>query len=393
LRGIQCFVHGQPMSIADFLVIGGGIAGLSAASRLARHGKVVVLEAEDALGYHSSGRSVTFSHFGIGNQAVRGLTAYSRPFFEAPPEGFCSVPLCRSQASLYAATGEMLGRLEVLHEEIARFTDQVRLVDEAEIGRLCPVLKTGPGALVRAIVDDSGLRLDADALLQSFAREVRARGGEVHTGRRIATLERAGQDWRVRDQSGREYGAPIVVNAAGAWADHVATLAGAAPLGLEPMRRTIIVIDPPEGAEVRSWPFVHTVVSDFYMLPEAGRLLASPVDEIPSDPCDSYPEEYDVALAAAKVEEYTNLPVRRIAHSWAGLRSFVADRVPTAGFAPDVPGFFWLTGQGGYGLQTAPAMAEITEMLVTGGDWPSELGALGVTREQIEPGRLFAANS
>jgi D-arginine dehydrogenase len=161
------------------------------------------------------------------------------------------------------------------------------------------------------------------------------------------------------------------------------------PLGLKPMRRTIIVFDPPADTEVSSWPFVHTAAGDFYMLPEAGRLLASPVDEVASDPCDAAPEEYDVALAAAKVEEYTTINVRRIAHSWAGLRSFVADRVPTAGFAPDAPGFFWLAGQGGYGLQTAPAMAEIVEALATGGDWPVGLAALGVTSEQIEPERLL----
>ncbi|MBA3677518.1 MAG: FAD-binding oxidoreductase [Sphingosinicella sp.] len=381
------------MTGSDFLIIGGGIAGLSAASRLARHGKVVLLEAEDALGYHSSGRSVTFSHFGIGNAAVRGLTAHSRSFFETPPERFSPTPLCRTQASLYAATEEMLGELDLMHREISHFTDQTHLADASEIRARCPVLKTGPDALVSAIVDPSGLRLDADALLQSFAREVRAKGSEILTGRRILSIDRAGTDWRVGTEAGDEYSAPILVNAAGAWADHVAGLAHVRPLGLEPMRRTIIAFDPPEGTHIADWPFVHTVRGDFYMLPESGRLLVSPVDEVPSDPCDAYPEEYDIALAASRVEEYTNLPLRRIAHSWAGLRSFVADRVPTAGFAPDAPGFFWLAGQGGYGLQTAPAMAEIVEALVTGGDWPSKITGLGVTRKEIEPGRLFAANS
>ncbi|HWH17990.1 MAG TPA: FAD-dependent oxidoreductase, partial [Allosphingosinicella sp.] len=175
--------------------------------------------------------------------------------------------------------------------------------------------------------------------------------------------------------------------------DHVASLAGVKRIGLQPLRRTIIAVDPPEGADVRSWPFVHHAADDFYMLPEAGRLLVSPMDETPSDPCDAYAEEYDMAVAAAKLEEYTTISVRRIAHNWAGLRSFVADRVPTAGFAPDAPGFFWLTGQGGYGLQTAPAMAEIVEALATGGDWPAGLAELGLTREQVEPARLFAATS
>lgn len=377
---------------ADFLVIGGGIAGLSAASRLTAHGKTVVLEGEEALGYHSSGRSVTFSHFGIGNSAVRGLTAYSRAFFETPPEGFCLFPLFRPQSSLYVATEEMLAQLDTLHAEMARFTDQVRWVGEAEIRALCPVVRTGPGGVVRGVVDVSGLRLDADALLQSLARAVRSKGGEIHTGQRIAAISGTGQDWVVRTEAGEEWSAPVLVNAAGAWADHVAALAGVLPLGLQPMRRTIIVFDPPTDVEVAGWPFLHTAASDFYMLPEAGRLLASPVDEVASDPCDAAPEEYGIALAASKVEEYTTLSVRRIAHSWAGLRSFVADRVPTAGFAPDAPGFFWLAGQGGYGLQTAPAMAEIVESLITGSKWPSGLTALGVAPEHILPQRLYAAN-
>jgi D-arginine dehydrogenase len=375
---------------ADFLIVGGGIAGLSAASRLAGHGRTVVLEGEDALGYHSSGRSVTFSHYGIGNSAVRGLTSYSRAFFEAPPEGFCASPLYRPQASMYVATEEMMEQLEALHAEMARFTDKVERLDEDGVRAWCPVVKTGPGAVLRGVVDTSGLRLDADALLQSYARATRSRGGDIRIGQRIAGIERAGQDWLVRTEAGEEWSAPVLVNACGAWADQLALLAGVQPLGLEPMRRTIIVFDPPADVEVSAWPFLHTAASDFYMLPEAGRLLASPVDEIASDPCDAAPEEYDIALAASKVEEYTTIAVRRIAHSWAGLRSFVADRVPTAGFAPDAPGFFWLAGQGGYGLQTAPAMAEIVEALVTGGSWPAGLSTLGVERAQIDPARLLA---
>lgn len=380
------------MKSADFLVIGGGIAGLSAAFRLAAHGQVTVLEGEEALGYHSSGRSVTFSHYGIGNAAVRGLTAYSRAFFEAPPEGFCHSPLYRSQSSAYLATEAMQPQLDALEAEMARFTQSIRRVDEEEMLELCPVLKTGPGGFVTGVLDISGLRLDADALLQSFARAVRARGGDVLTGRRIASIECRNEAWLVRTETDEQWSAPILVNASGAWADHIAGVAGVAPLGLQPMRRTIIVVDPPAGTDARDWPFVHTADSDFYMLPEAGKLLVSPVDEVPSDPCDAWPEEYDIALAAARLEEYTTLEVRRIAHSWAGLRSFVADRVPTAGFAPDAPGFFWLTGQGGYGLQTAPAMAEIVEALATGGAWPSGLTALGVTPDMVQPQRLFAAS-
>ena len=175
-----------------------------------------------------------------------------------------------------------------------------------------------------------------------------------------------------------------------AWADRMAELAGVAPLGLSPKRRTIIVVDPPAEHDVRDWSFVKTAADEFYMMPQGGRLLVSPVDEVECEPCDAQPEEYDLALAAWRLEEYTSLSVSRIAHRWAGLRTFTADRVPTAGFAPDAPGFFWLAGQGGYGLQTAPAMAEIAETLITGVDWPLGLSELRVAAEQIRPERLLS---
>jgi D-arginine dehydrogenase len=378
------------MSGTDILVIGGGVAGLSAAARLARNGRVVVLEAEEAHGYHSSGRSVSFSHFGIGDSVVRGLTAYSQPFFEAPPEGFSQAPLSRVMPSLYAASAETMPALEALYAEMARFTDTVDWTDEAGLKALCPILKTGPGAAVRGVVDRSGLKLDADALLQSFARAARGAGAELLTGRRIASIARQGETWTVRTDAGEEWSTRLLINAAGAWADRIGEMAGVEPLGLQPKRRTIIVVDPPAGMEVRDWPFLHSIVGDFYMMPEAGQLLVSPADEVPDEPGDAQPEDYDIALAADRLEHYTTLSVSRIAHRWAGLRSFVADRVPTAGFAPDAPGFFWLAGQGGYGLQTAPAMAEIVETLVTGSAWPEGLAAQGVTPEKVLPDRLFA---
>jgi D-arginine dehydrogenase len=380
------------VSGADFLILGGGIAGLSAAARLSRHGKVVVLEAEAALGYHSSGRSVSFSHFGIGNSAVRGMTAWSRPFFEAQPEGFCSTPLSRIAQSVYFATEERIPDLLALQAEMARFTDAMQWLDAQGLVALCPVLRTGEGAAVRGILDPTGLKLDADALLQSFAREMRAAGGEIFLGQRVERIARQGEHWLVETEAGESYSAPILVNAAGAWADSVATLAGVQPIGVRPLRRTIIVLEPP-GVDVSNWPFVHSMANDFYMLPEARQLLVSPVDEVEDGPSDAAPEDYDVALAAWQLEQYTTLTVTRIAHRWAGLRSFVADRTPTAGFDSKAPGFFWLVGQGGYGLQTAPAMAAIVEALATGGDWPQGLDSLGVTAEQVRPERLRGGSS
>jgi D-arginine dehydrogenase len=373
---------------SDFLIVGGGIAGLSAAARLAQHGRVVVIEAEEAPGYHSSGRSVTFSHYGIGNETVRGLTSWSRGFFQRPPEDFSEVPLSKRTPALFFAREETRPELEALYEKTERLTETLTWLDEAGMKALCPVLKTGEGGAVAAFADSGGLKLDPHALLQGYIRAVRSHGGEVATGQRIATIEPSGDGWSVVSQSGSRWSAPVLVNAAGSWADGVAALAGVRPLGLEPKRRTIIVLDPPPELDVSGWAFTKYVVDEFYMLPDAGRLLASPVDEVPSDPCDCQPEEYDIALAAYRVEEFTTLTVQRIASRWAGLRTFTADRVPTAGFAPDAPGFFWLAGQGGYGLQTAPAMAEISAALISGSPWPQGLTALGVTAAEILPDRF-----
>ena len=368
------------MDSADFIIIGGGIAGLSAAARLAAHGKVVVLEGEDALGYHSSGRSVSFSHYGIGNAAVRALTRHSRPFFEDQPEGFCDTPVASLSPSLYFAEEGALTLLDALEANMGPLVASLERLDEAALTRLFPVIRTGPDAAVRGFLDPTGLKLDADALLQSFARQLRARGGDIRLGQRVEKVERQGDAWSVNDA----VAAPILVNAAGAWCDRIAALAGVTPLGLQPKRRTIIAVDP--GMDMTGWPFVHSASGDFYMLPEAGRLLVSPVDEVEDDPCDAQPDDYDIAFAADRLEHYTTLKVGRIAHRWAGLRTFTPDRTPTTGFASDAPGFLWLCGQGGYGLQTGPAMAAAAESLAAGTAWPFP----DLTPAQIAPERLLA---
>jgi D-arginine dehydrogenase len=360
-----------PVTGADFLIVGGGIAGLSAGARLARHGRVVVLEAEDAIGFHSSGRSVSFSHYGIGTAPVRALTAYSRDFF--------TPPFAAPFPTLYFADADNVERLEALAAGMAEVTDAIRVVEAPEMARLFPPLR--PSA-IRGLLDPTGLKLDADLILQHLAKQIRAAGGEVLTGKRVASVD---PRWTAITEDGAEFSAPVLVNAAGAWADHIAALAGVVPLGLSPRRRTIIVVEAP--AEASHWPFAHSVAGDFYMLPEAGRLLVSPVDEVADDPCDARPGDYDVALAADRLEHYTTIAVKRIVHRWAGLRTFTHDRVPTAGFAPDAPGFFWLAGQGGYGFQTGPAMAEIAEALIAGAPWPKGLAQRGVLVEQVAPGR------
>ena len=368
------------MNSPDILVIGGGIAGLSAAAALSKHARVAVLEAEEQIGYHSSGRSATMVHYALGDRLVRSLTLASRPFFDSPPDGFADVPLGHKMPVLVHAREDEREALDALEAEISLFASLERL-DAKQVHELCPLLKADA---LYGIADPGGIRLDTHALLQGNLRELRAQQGALHAGRRVERIGRAENLWIVTTRGGETFSAPILVNAAGSWADEVARLAGIHPLGLEPKRRTIITFDAPPGTRLEKLPFAKTVGDDLYFAPESGRLFASPMDEVPSEPTDAQPDEYDIALAAYRMEERTSVKVGHIYSRWAGLRTFTPDRHPVAGFAADAEGFFWLAGQGGFGLQTSPAMASIAASLIVGGPWP----VADVTPESLSPFRL-----
>jgi D-arginine dehydrogenase len=362
------------------LVIGGGVAGLSAAAALARHARVTVLEAEEQIGYHSSGRSATMLHYALGDRLVRALTLASRAFFDNPPDGFSEVPIGRRMPVLVFAREDERAALDGLTAEIAPFAQLDRL-DAGGVHELCPLLRTDS---VHGVVDRDGIRLDPHALLQGFLRQLRAQGGELHGESRAVRIERRASEWHVETEKGVSYSAPILVNAAGAWADAVAQLAGVRGLGLSPKRRTIITFDAPAGTDLEHLPFAKTLGDELYFAPESGRLFASPMDEVPSEPMDAQPDEYEVALAAHRMEERTTVKVGRIHSRWAGLRTFTPDRHPAAGFATDAEGFFWLAGQGGFGLQTSPAMAGVVGALIAGEPWP--LG--GIDPNELSPARF-----
>ena len=370
------------MHAPDILVIGGGIAGLSDAAALSKHARVIVLEAEEQVGYHSSGRSATMLHYALGDRLVRALTLASRPFFDDPPASFSEVPLGRRMPVLVHARDDELEQLDALQAELSQFASLERL-DAAGVHQLCPLLRENAN---HGIADRNGIRLDPHALLQGNLRELRARGGELHTGQRVVTTDRDSGAWTVTTGAGGRYSAPVLVNAAGSWADELAKLAGVRRLGLEPKRRTIITFDAPPGTELDGLPFAKTVGDELYFAPESGRLFASPMDEVPSEPCDAQPDELEVALAAFRMEERTTVKVERIHSRWAGLRTFTPDHHPAAGFAEEADGFFWLAGQGGFGLQTSPAMAAIVESLIAGSDWP----VADVAAAALAPGRFFA---
>jgi D-arginine dehydrogenase len=238
-----------------------------------------------------------------------------------------------------------------------------------------------------ALLDATSADIDVDLLHQGFLRSARAAGAELHLGTGLLRLEREGSSWLAHTVAG-SFRAATVVNAAGAWADEVAAMAGIAPVPLQPLRRTAVLIELPEGVDATLWPAVVAIDESQYFKPDAGLLLISAADETPSPPCDAQPEELDVAIAVDRFETLTGRPVRRVRHRWAGLRVFSPDRSPVVGFDASAPGFFWCAGQGGYGIQTSPALGRAAAALALGRGLPQDLMDMGITAEQLSPQRF-----
>lgn len=367
---------------ADIIVIGAGIAGVSAASELAATARVIVLEREPQPGYHATGRSAAFFVVSYGNAAVRAITAASEPFYRSPPQGFTDVPLIRPRPCIFFGRPDQRAAMKSLHEEVPSLQE----LTPEQVREQVPVIL--PGYLEGGLRDDSGGDLDVDAILQGFLRRLRERGGKLYSGREVRGLSRNNGLWKV--VTGDEtLSAPLVVNAAGAWVDEVARLAGLDPLGLQPKRRTAMLIGAPQGHDIADWPLMVNVEEEFYFKPDAGALLLSPADETPSPPCDARPEELDVALAVNRFETATGLEISRVTHRWAGLRTFAPDKTFVAGFDPRTEGFFWLAGQGGYGVQTSPGMAKLAAALITGSPSLEQAGVGDDLAGQLAPGRLL----
>jgi D-arginine dehydrogenase len=369
------------MHRTDIAVIGAGIAGASVAAELAASGRrVTLLEAETTPGYHTTGRSAALWILNYGPRDARILTRASRGFFESPPPGFADHRLTHRRAVLNVAPPGQEDRLAAMLAE----GEGMRAIGPEEARALLPVLR--PEAVAGAAVEDDAFDIDVAALHQGYLRMLRANGGQVVTDARAGVIARRDGAWEIATPAGT-VSAPVVVNAAGAWGDVVARLAGVAPLGLTPMRRTALLVDGPPGHDPAEWPLVGDVAHTWYARPEARRkLMLSPADETPMEPCDVQPDELDLALAVDRVQAALDLPVARIEHRWAGLRTFTPDRSLAIGPAPAVEGFFWSAGQGGYGIQTAPAAAKLGAALVLGRD-PAALGLAEAAR-LADPGRF-----
>ena len=375
------------MQACDVLIIGAGIAGASLAWRLARGGRrVLLLEREAQPGMHSTGRSAAMFMESYGPPGVRALTRASRDFYLHPPAGFADVPLLTPRSALFVATADQRAALESLQAELAASGTALKLLNSELIAQVAPGLRAD--LFESALLDENGFDIDVDALLQGFLRGARQAGAQLSTGTQPQSAERAADGWRVRLSDGQSVQARVVVNAAGAWADELAPLFGAAPIGLVPCRRSAFTFRPPAGVDVSGWPMVADVDEAWYFKPDAGQLLGSPANADPVAPHDVQPEELDIALGIHRIEEATTLRIARPTATWAGLRSFVPDGEIVIGFDDACAGFFWLAGQGGYGIQSAAGASALAASLVMGAPLPDELARHGVDAQVVAPRRL-----
>jgi D-arginine dehydrogenase len=353
--------------MADVVVIGGGIAGVSAAAALARSGAAVtLLEAESQLAYHTTGRSAALYFENYGHPTVRALSRASREYFENPPVETES-SILSPRGALVVAPPDQMGALRSQIDEGRRHGTAIQELTPGEAQGIVPTLR--PESLELAAYEPDAADMDVAAIHQSFVRTFRSHGGIIVTGRRVSQLRRD-RSWSLTTENGDRYEGDVVVNAAGAWCDVVAGLGGMKPIGLVPKRRTAFMVTAPDQSE--RWPLTVDAVHSFYFKPDGSQLLCSPADETPTEPCDARPEELDIAMAIERINEMTTLGIRSVRSSWAGLRSFAPDGGMVIGFEPEAAGFFWLAGQGGTGIQTSPAAGALAADLI--GGVPSRLG-------------------
>ncbi|HEY0941490.1 MAG TPA: FAD-binding oxidoreductase [Steroidobacter sp.] len=368
----------------DVIVIGAGMAGAGVAAHLAEHARVILLERESQPGYHSTGRSAALFSEVYGNEHVRALSRASRDFFFRPPAQFTQIALVKQRGMLFVATREQEPLLETLLQEpgVAQLT---KLIDARTAREKCSVLDESK--LSGGLFEEASQDIEVHELHHGYLRMFRARGGVQFSSTEVHGIEHANGGWDVAAGKLR-FRAPYVVNAAGAWADVIGTMAGLAPLGLTPKLRTAALVAAPEALDVASFPLVADIAEQFYFKPDAGDLLVSPADETPVQPCDAQPDEFDIAVAIDRIERVTTLQINRVKHRWAGLRTFAPDKTPVVGWDDRTTGFFWLAGQGGYGIQTAPALSELAAACVLGRPVPEHLLEHGIDTNALHPRRL-----
>jgi D-arginine dehydrogenase len=362
--------------IHDIAIIGAGMAGASLAAELAPHARVLLLEAEDAPGYHATGRSAAFWEECYGGPGVVPLTRASGAYLAE--HGFLT-----PRGALYVGRGEDRAAMEAFCASYQGTGVTMERLAPAALGDMVPHIRP---EWSEALYQPACADIDVAGLHQHYLGLARRLGVAIVTRAAVTALARTGGVWSITTARGESWQAATIVNAAGAWADQIARAAGVRAIGITPLRRTVAVlrVDPPAPADL---PLVLDINGGFYFKPDAGRLWLSPHDEIPSDPCDAAPEEIDVAIAIDRFQQVTDWRIAAVERRWAGLRSFAPDRMPVYGPDPQVAGFFWFAGQGGFGIQTAPAAARLAAQLLLG-QGPDAMTA-GIDAGLYAPARLL----
>jgi D-arginine dehydrogenase len=340
------------MAKVDVLIVGGGIAGASLGAEIAASRSVLLIEAEPVCGFHSTGRSAAFWLESYGGPVVAQLSAASRPFLDRPPQDFSEQGFLRTR-----------GDLHLTHDELPEIPASVetRIVERAELEKLIPRIRP---EWRRALFEPGCADIDVAALHAAYLRHFRQFGGAVQTHSALVSATRESGGWRATLRDGTTIQTEVIVNAAGAWADSVARSCAVQPLEIHPKRRTMVQLRVGHSG-LRGLPLVDDSAGTFYFKGEGDRTIwLSPHDEIDSEPCDAAPDEIDVATAIDRFQSVVDWPVEAVERKWAGLRSFAPDRIPVYGFDPDAQGFFWFAGQGGFGIQTAPAAAKLAAALL-----------------------------
>jgi len=367
---------------ADILVIGAGMAGASVAAHLAAERKTIILEMEDRPGYHTTGRSAAVYEPNYGPRAMRALTRAGRDFFESPPQGFAGAPLVSPRPSLFL----MPEGQEQAAEDFLTTSLGIETISIAAAKAMYPLLRESyPKA---CYLDTTTSDIDVDLLHQGFLRLFKSHGGRLVCHAEATAIARRNSTWTVSTPQG-DFTAPVIVNAAGAWADRIASLAGARPVGLVPKRRSIAVVTPPAGYNVMSWPLVTDTGETWYSKPSGGKLLVSPADTTPVDPHDAYAEDETLAIGIERFQNAVNFEVTHVERNWAGLRTFAPDGEPVCGYDTKVEDFFWLAGQGGYGIQSAPGLSRFAAALILGQPIPHDIADEGLREGDLLPGRLL----
>ena len=354
-------------AVWDFVVIGAGMAGSSTAWQLASQASVLVLERESQPGYHTTGRSAALFEEHYGPAQVQALTRASRAFYDAPPAGFVDAPILTPRGVLYVGTAEQKALVDAAFAEACVHSPSAQRLNAEQLKQQVPCLNTE--VLVDGFLDDGARDIDVHGLHQGFIRGLRQRGGDLWCNAEVEGITRVNEQWHIALPKGNSIHAKVIINAAGAWVDAVATMAGAAPIGITPKRRSAFTFGVPEGMDATHWPAIISADEGWYIKPDAGQLLGSPANADPVAPHDVVPEELDIATGIWRIEEATTLQIRRPSHTWAGLRSFVADGELVIGWDASptpVAGFFWVAAQGGYGIQSAAGYSLLARNLLLG---------------------------